>query len=382
MSQQTKQETEKVKKSDPDFSNEWWDVFEAEDHRNVRKGKPSGGPQLEFFDMVVDMSVVEPTVGQIVKGTYRGSTPKDHLFDVVGYKDQVRVETKPSEDKYLRDTQIGEVVDLIITDITHKKYEIKGSIASLYETKAHQELLELEDDAIVSAKILSQSPGGYEVVIVQGKVSLPGFMPNTLAGINKLYNPESIVGQTMEVIIETYSEAENSYIVSRKKYLQTLIEEEIKLLMTDTLYVGRVTGTTPFGIFVEFASTEERMPCLTGMIHKANVVDSHKERIQEINPGTKIEFYVKEIIKNNKIVLTQILRESLWDTIKPRLEMVGTVRDVKPFGVLINLDTETVGLVHNSEVEKSGKKLNIGDTVNVRVLASDRPNRKIFLTLI
>jgi hypothetical protein len=34
----------------------------------------------------------------------------------------------------------------------------------------------------------------------------------------------------------------------------------------------------------------------------------------EIKPG-QIEFYIKEIIKN-KIILTQVLRETLWDTIK------------------------------------------------------------------
>jgi hypothetical protein len=45
-------------------------------------------------------------------------------------------------------------------------------------------------------------------------------MPNTLAGINKLYDPTSI-GETFQVMIESFSEYEGTYIVSRRKYLQS-----------------------------------------------------------------------------------------------------------------------------------------------------------------
>jgi hypothetical protein len=51
-----------------------------------------------------------------------------------------------------------------------------------------------------------------------------------------------------------------------------------KLLEFNTPYGGRVTGTTPF-VFVEFND------CLTGMIHKANVVEEWQNRISEIKPG-------------------------------------------------------------------------------------------------
>jgi ribosomal protein S1 len=50
-------------------------------------------------------------------------------------------------------------------------------------------------------------------------------MPNTLAGINKLYDPTSIIGETFQVMIESFSEYEGTYIVSRRKYLQSLIQK-------------------------------------------------------------------------------------------------------------------------------------------------------------
>jgi small subunit ribosomal protein S1 len=199
-------------------------------------------------------------------------------------------------------------------------------------------------------------------------------MPNTLAGINKLFDPNSIVGQTFEVMIESYSEQEGTYIVSRRKYLQSLIPSAIGQLEYGIPYKGFVTGTTPFGVFVEFND------CLTGMIHKANIDPDWQNKIQEIRPGYEIEFYIKEIIKE-KIILTQILRETLWDNIKNGQIIEGTVKDVKPFGTLVNLDEETVGLIHTSEIERLKKKFQSGQEIKVKVLSVDRSSRKIFLTV-
>jgi small subunit ribosomal protein S1 len=145
-------------------------------------------------------------------------------------------------------------------------------------------------------------------------------------------------------------------------------------LTTGEVYNGNVTGTTPFGIFVEFND------CLTGMIHKANVNPDWQEKLTEVKPGFEIDFYVKEIIKD-KIILTQILRETLWDTIKNGQVLDGKIKDVKQFGVLVSLDEETMGLIHTSEVEKIGKKFTSVQEVKIKVLAVDRQNRKIFLTL-
>ena len=81
-----------------------------------------------------------------------------------------------------------------------------------------------------------------------------------------------------------------------------------------------------------------------------------------------------------KIILTQILRETLWDTISNGQVIDGTVKAVKQFGTLVNLDEETVGLIHTSEMDKIKKKFSAGDDVKVKVLAVDRMSRKIFLT--
>ena len=315
-----------------------------------------------------------PTEGQVVSAKYVGVSSGQFVFSVVGYKDDVRVDDKVGESKYFKNLKLDDFIDVLITEVNQDAFMIKGSVSSLYESRAHANLKSLFEGESVMVTVKSLNPAGYDVELNHSGVTLPGFMPNTLAGINKLHDPNSIVGQTFNVMIESYAKSEGTYIVSRRKYLQSLIPETVKELEYNKIYSGHVTGTAPFGVFVEFNE------CLTGMIHKANVNPEWADKLTSITPGFQIDFYIKEVIKD-KIILTQILRETLWDNIKNGQVIEGTVKDTKAFGTLVNLDDETVGLIHTSEMEKLGKKFSQGQDIKVKVLSVDRMSRKIFLTL-
>jgi predicted RNA-binding protein with RPS1 domain len=155
--------------------------------------------------------------------------------------------------------------------------------------------------------------------------------------------------------------------------LQSLIKDKLSKLEYNKVYTGNVTGTTDFGIFVEFET------CLTGMIHKANVNAELVPFINKIEPGTEIEFYIKEVVKD-KLILTQILRQTLWDTLKIGDRLPGRVKVIKNFGALISLDEETNGLIHNSELEKQNQKIHEGQEIKVKVISVQRAERKIFLS--
>lgn len=351
-----------------------FDIFE--DPEVAKRNSKEYQSLMELYN---SYPMIVPKAGQIINGIYQGLISEQYVFSVYGLKDDIRIDERPSESKYIKNLEVGDSIDVLVTNVNNSDFFIKGSISELYESRAHENLKTLDDTESVMASVKSLNPAGYEMEVMHAGVVLPGFMPNTLAGINKLYDPQSIVGDTFEVMIESYSDSEGTYIVSRKKYLQTLIPEEASKLEYGDVYNGHVTGTTPFGVFVEFND------CLTGMIHKANLREDWQGRIKEIQPGFEVEFYIKEVIKEKgkriKIILTQILRETLWDTIKNGQIIEGTVKDVKKFGTLINLDEETVGLIHTSEMKKINKSFDRGDNVKVKVLSVDRTSRKIFLTV-
>ena len=147
----------------------------------------------------------------------------------------------------------------------------------------------------------------------------------------------------------------------------------MKSLKYNTVYEGSVTGTTPFGVFVQF---EE---CLTGMIHKMNINPDYVDRIQQIAPGTLIDFYIKEITNTNKIILTQSLEESLWDTMDIGSTFSGEIVAIKPFGALVKLDQDTNGLIPNMQLNKLKRQLKEGEVIDVKVINILKDERKIFL---
>jgi len=330
--------------------------------------------QKELLDYLLDSTPVTPKNGEVYTLTYVGANEESLMFEG-GFKDYVRVENKPAELKYFKSLKTGDLVDLLIHNVNNKKYIINGSIAQLYESKAHDTIKSLKEEESILALVKELTPAGFNVELQHDTIILPGFMPNTLAGINKLSDPENLIGKTMEVMIESFSREEGTYIVSRRKYLQTLIPEAIKELKTNQVYTGNVTGSTDFGVFVEFNE------CLTGMIHKTNIHPDWADKMKTIIPGTEIDFYIKEIIKDSKIILTQILRDTLWDSIKINQTLTGKIKENKQFGTLVFLDDETIGLIHTSELEKADRSYQEGQTVKVKVIAIERMNRKIYLSI-
>lgn len=322
-------------------------------------------------------------IASLIEGTvYRGTIiniTDGEIFVNIGNKDNVIIERNSSEDKICKRMSIGQEVDVLLIKIQDRPFLIKGSIAELARIKVDNKMkVFYEEKTPIEAYVKEIIPAGYLLEIDIDNIIIDAFMPNTLADVNKLHDTDVLLGEKINVMLETLQQDKGVYVVSRKKYLKTLIPEkikEIRKLPRDHVFQGHVTGTRDFGIFIQFED------CLTGMIHKANINEIYRDKINEIVPGTKIDFYIKDIIKGgSQIILTQYLKESLWDTIRVGDKLKGKVISVKPFGALIELDYETNGLIQTTYLNKNDKNIKSGDVVDVIVISIIRDDRKIYLT--
>ena len=149
--------------------------------------------------MYDNVKISMPEVNQVISAKYTGYNEDYYLLSVPGYKDDIRIENRPSESKYLKNSAIGDMIDVLIANIDQDIFLIKGSVSSLYESRAHANLKSLSEGQSVTITVKNLNPAGYDVELNHGGVTLPGFMPNTLAGINKLHNTSSIVGESFNV---------------------------------------------------------------------------------------------------------------------------------------------------------------------------------------
>lgn len=365
-----------------------------ENLKNERKVKKSKDLELSkltkdyqyFFKKLenpnIDYELIR--VGEVVNGNIIEITNRDIIINI-SYKDDVYVDSRSLEKEMFENLKIGDPIDVMIMEIKENPYIIRGSVTELMKINVSNVVKDCyNNNDYLMATVIESHPAGYSLKMeVDGQIVV-AFMPNTLAGVNKLHDPTSIVGQKLEVMIETLEQDKGIYVVSRKKYLESLIPEKIKSLKKEwmknkeKIYNGIITGSTPFGAFVEFEEV------LTGMIHRYNVNDEWRsdEKWSTLKPGMDIDFYIKDIItKKNKTILTQILRESLWDVIKIDDEIKGTVIALKPFGALIQLDEETNGLIQKTYLLKNKIDLHIGQEINVRVTSIMKDERKINLSI-
>jgi small subunit ribosomal protein S1 len=235
-----------------------------------------------------------------------------------------------------------------------------------------------------AGRIDKMIPGGGYMVIVQG---IECFMPGSLAGINKLANFESIIGTDMYVVPVSFSPEKGTIVVSHRAYLQAMIPQHIEELRAnmEKEQEGNVTGSTKYGVFVEFNG------CLTGMIHINDLSTETAELYAKgnLNPGTSVKFFVKDIISTTKITLTQKTDSNVnpWTGASNRYtipqQVQGTVRSIKDYGLFIEIEEGITGLLHSSELEGINiQDIKKGDPITVVITRIEEETRKVFLKLV
>jgi len=340
--------------------------------------KTNGYSEEEYTEMLEAIEAAHiPQIGRPFEAVFVAEDEHHFLLDSK-FKDYIRVPKTSEERNFFRHVKINNIIDVVVTSISDKReYIINGSVAIIYKGEAHKMLENMEYNSYVDVRVEKLTPAGYTCMIELNGCELEAFLPQVLAGVNRIPDAEkeSLVGQKLEMCVETYSKDKGTWIVSRRKYLELLIPEFIEQLNSDTLYKGTVTDTKTYGVFIEFNE------CLTGMIYKTALLPEYRDNFRNIKAGDEMEFYVKEVNHKNQIVLIQ--QSTLWDEIKVGQVFEGTVSDHKHFGTLVALDDDnTKGLIRSNKESDDVIETEVGEKVKVKISKIDYNMRRIYLELV
>lgn len=379
-----------------------WDAHAADCPSRMRRGNPfvktngatkvfyQGTDAQKWFDLYEGVmadfkAVIEPN--EHYDGTIYSMSNDWAMLDV-GHREMVYIDLgrEPSSIRSL--ITVGAKFTVRVLSTKNQKGFILGSISEGMRQTIINDLkksIESGNTAYIGT-VTSMIPGGGYMVNIQG---IDCFMPGSLAGANKLADFESIIGTEMYVVPVSYSYEKGTVVVSHRKYLQAMIPNEVEKLKSvakDQVFTGEVTGSAKFGIFIEFNG------CLTGMIHINDLNDEWAAKLEakEVNPGDAIEFNIKEIISEKKIMLTQKEEVEVinpWDGLAAKynvpVSVQGTVKATKDYGIFITIEEGIVGLLHISELEDiDTSTIKKGDPITVTVTRIDEASRKVFLKLV
>ncbi|EMD0242309.1 30S ribosomal protein S1 [Campylobacter jejuni] len=197
-------------------------------------------------------------------------------------------------------------------------------------------------------------------------------------------NPKDYInkGQEIDVEVIEINPNERRLRVSLRNLLSRPFDEFMKSYKIADVVEGEITSVTSFGAFVKLGGIE-------GLLHNEDASWDRNDKCKDkFSQGDKIKVKIIKIDKENqKISLsTKELSSSpvqeyakihkVGDIVK------GAIRDIKDFGVFVELSKNVDALIHKEDISTSIlENLKIGDDIEAAIVFIDEKKNRIRLSV-
>ncbi len=260
--------------------------------------------------------------------------------------------------------------------------EVDGQVVPNYDATFR----EIEEGEVVTGHVVRIDKD--EVLVDIGYKS-EGVIPANELSIRKAVDPKDEVhlGEEVDAIVLTKEDQDGRLIMSKKRARFEKAWRRIETAAESGEPVeGTVIEVVKGGLIIDLG--------VRGFL-PASLVDIRRVPNLDEYLGTPIETKVIELNRSrNNVVLSRRavleeerkeVRQQILDRLQPGLVVEGVISNIVDFGAFVDLDGID-GLIHISELSWShvnhpSEILNIGDTVQVKVLDIDRDRQRISLGL-
>lgn len=333
--------------------------------------------------------------GELIEGTVIAVTSGEILLDV-GAKSEgiISGEELVDSDKSHKNLKPGDkVMAMVVQPENHQGY-IVLSLKRAEKDKKWQTI----DDAFefgtpLQVEVLEYTKGGLLVDCM----GLRGFVP--LSHLDRVHFTDDLAksatgnetelketlkvlaGKELKVKVIEFDREKNRLVLSEKDanvaYSDEVRQERLGNITAGDVLTGVVTGTMPFGLFVDLEGIE-------GLVHISEIA---WEKVS--NPGDYYSVGSPITVKvlgiddsSQKLALSvKQLIQNPWDGVETRYPegavVKGVVSKIVPFGAFVNLEKGLDGLIHVSEAEGP---LKVGDEVEAVVTNVDGSKQKLALS--
>jgi small subunit ribosomal protein S1 len=210
-------------------------------------------------------------------------------------------------------------------------------------------------------------------------------------GIRRDEQQAEYIGKSVPFKIVEYGENGRNIVLSRKPILEDERrgkKQALKETLKEGMKIkGKVTSIQKFGAFVDIGGIE-------GLLPVSEIAWSRTEKVGDIlSVGQEVEVIIKKLDwEQDRFSFS--LKDALpdpWERVAETYLVgsyhTGTVARLAPFGAFVTLEEGVDGLIHISKLG-AGRRINHprevlkeGQTVEVKIEAVDREQRKLSLSL-
>jgi small subunit ribosomal protein S1 len=319
--------------------------------------------------------------GMIVKGLVIRLTDDGIVIDI-GHKSEGEV---PKSEFGASVPKVGDTVEVYLDRFEDHDGEMVLSRERAEILRAWDRIAEaFEKNEIVEGEILSRVKGGLSV-----DIGVKAFLPGSQVDLRPVRNLDKLIGGRLQFKIIKFNKKRGNIVLSRR----VLLEQDREKLRASTLgnikegasLKGIVKNITDYGAFIDLGGID-------GLLHITDMSwgrINHPSELFEV--GQEIDVKVLSYDEGRQRVslgFKQLLNDpwlAAGDKYVVGAKTHGKVVSLTDYGAFIELEGGIEGLIHVSEMSWSkrvrhpSKVVNIGDDVEVIVLAIDLENRRISL---
>jgi small subunit ribosomal protein S1 len=245
----------------------------------------------------------------------------------------------------------------------------------------------LETGSIIKGYISGKVRGGMTVDVA----GVRAFLPGSLVDARPLESFDHLEKSFQDFKVIKLDKEKSNVVLSRKAVQEDLNSEErekiFATIQEGSLISGTVKNLTDYGAFVDLGGVD-------GLLHITDITWKRINHPSEIlNVGDKLDFKVTNYDKEKSRIslgLKQLISDP-WENIRDSYPVnsihKGKVTSIAEYGFFAELDSNTEGLVHISEIDWTNKTIHpskvvsIGDEVDLMVLEIDIEKRRVSLGL-
>ena len=360
-------------------------VVEKEDRQGNLNLSRRMARQVRSWQNVVDYF----KSGEVVTGTITSKTKGGLIVDVNGLETFVpgsQIDVKPVTDY---DQYVGKTMDFKVVKINEQIRNAVVSHKALIESDLEQQrgeiMSKLEKGQVLEGTIKNVTDFGAFVDL--GGVD--GLLYITDISWGRISHPSEVLenGQKLNVVVLDFDDEKKRISLGLKQLSAHPWDSLPADIVEGSVVKGKVVNIEDYGSFLEV------LPGVEGLVHVSEITWSS----QPINAkefftmGDEYEAKVVTLDRDERKMSLSIkqLTEDPWENIDERFPLdskhKGTVKNITPYGVFVELETGIGGMIHISDLSWT-KRFNhpseftkVGDEIEVAILSIDKENRKLSL---
>ncbi len=343
------------------------------------------GESQEFANMLNSADTGEVKEGSIVRGRVVRFTDDSVIVDI-GHKSEGEI---PKSEFLQPDGTLsvaeGDVVEVYLDSFEDNDGEMVLSRERAEMFRAWDRISDAyEKSEIVEGRVIARVKGGLSV-----DIGVKAFLPGSQVDLRPVRNLDKLIGAKLSFKIIKFNKKRGNIVLSRR----VLLEQDREKLRSETLshlkeaavLKGIVKNITDYGAFIDLGGID-------GLLHITDMSwgrINHPSQMFEVGQEIEVKVLSYDEARQRVSLGYKQLQNDPWLTVAERYTVnsraKGTVVSLTDYGAFVEMEQGVEGLIHISEMSWSkrikhpSKVVQVGDEVEVVILAMDTENRRISL---